>query len=200
MFNKYFFFICLKNWTLQLHRLHQEMEHWHMTKYLSHYLPCLILKEYLHIETQGKVYAFVVFVPLQHSLSAVHFLNRRCTIKKLSVWTRGVKWKWRYLKMLMLCTVRSGMLYAKSHKNVTRYCWFKFMLSEYNYVHFTAGLMYWKWTARGSVDNHSNDNSTQRATVTYRCTMPSLWRCSTANYPFLNNAVSKILITLHKLL
>jgi len=62
-----------------------------MTKYLSHYLPCLILKEYLHIETQGKVYAFVVFVPLQHSLSAVHFLNRRCTIKKTISMNKGCK-------------------------------------------------------------------------------------------------------------
>jgi hypothetical protein len=95
-----------------------------MTKYLSHYYLYLILKEYLLNETQGKVYASVVFVPLLRSLSAVHFLNRRCTIKKLSVWTRDAKWKWRYLKML--CTVKPGMLYDKIAQKI---------------LHYTAGLI-----------------------------------------------------------
>ena len=174
MYNKFFFFTCFMNWTSQLHRLHQQMEHWHMTKYLSHYHLCLMVEEYLLNETQGKVYASVVFVPLLHSVSStlmtmmysiisllnISFVNRSCMIKKLSVWTRDAKWKWRYLEML--CTVKPGMLYAKSHKNVTLYCWFTLILSEYNYIHFTAGLMYWTWTARRSVDNHFNDNSTQK--------------------------------------
>jgi len=84
------------------------------------------------------------------SLLNISFVSISCMIKKLSVWTRDAKWKWHYLEML--CTVKPGMLYAKSHKNVTLYCWFKLILSEYNYLHFTAGLTYWMWTARRSVD------------------------------------------------
>jgi hypothetical protein len=149
-----------------------------MTKYLSHYHLCLILKEYLLNEKQGKVYASVVFVPLPHSLSAVHFLNRRCTIKELLVWTRDAKWKLRYLKML--CTVKPGILYAKLHKYVILYCWFKSMLSEYNYIHFTVGLTYWIWTAHNLLTIISMTIAHKRTTATYRCTMPCLWRCSTA--------------------
>jgi len=99
---------------------------------------------------------------------------------------KKLAWGVNALSLVVFCVhtwdpaVRSGVLYAKSHKNVTRYFWFKFVLSEYNYIHFTASPMYWIWTARVSVDNHFNDISTQRATVSYRCTMPCLWRCSTA--------------------
>ena len=62
------------------------------------------------------------------------------------------------------CCVLSNLecYMAKSHKNITLYCWFNFMLSEYDYIQFTAGLVYWIWTAQRSVDNHFNDNSTQK--------------------------------------
>ena len=46
------------------------------------------------------------------SLLNISFVSISCMIKKLSVWTRDAKWKWRYLEML--CTVKPGMLYAKS--------------------------------------------------------------------------------------
>ena len=61
------------------------------------------------------------------------------------------------------CCVLSNLeCYMQNSTKMLNYCWFKFMLSEYNYIHFTGGLVYWTWTARRSVDNHFNDNSTQK--------------------------------------
>jgi len=76
-----------------------------MTKYLSYYHLCLMVKEYLLNETQGKVYASVVFVHLLHSVSStlmtmiysiisllnISIVNRSCMIKKTISMNKGCK-------------------------------------------------------------------------------------------------------------
>jgi hypothetical protein len=109
------------------------------------------------------------------SLLNISFVNKRCMKMTIST-NKGCKVG---MTAIWRCCVLS---HTKSHKNVTLYCWFKLMLSEYNYIHFTQGLLYWIRTAHTSVDNHFNDNwHIKRTKAAYRCTMPHLCRNSTAN-------------------
>jgi hypothetical protein len=56
-----------------------------MTKYLSHYHLCLMVKEYLLHETQDKVYASVVFIPLLHSVSNTLMIMTYSIISLLNI-------------------------------------------------------------------------------------------------------------------
>lgn len=149
------------------------MEHWHMTKHLSHYHLYLMVRSICWMKYKKKtVYASVVFISLLQSLSSIQLWLWH-VVPYLS-WKTALSTEDLYLQQINIstnkeCKVRKIIfgdtgycqIWNVIHK-ITQKCHtillFKPMLTECKYIHFTHDRPYCIQTVCRSVDNHFNDN------------------------------------------